>query len=122
MQWCDVLIVGGGFGGVCVARRLERLLAGRSERVLLVNSENFLTFTPLLPEAASGTLEPRHAVAPLRQVLRRATVIIGEVSHLDVGGRRATIVDLNGDDHDIAYRLLVLAPGAVPNIVPIPGL
>src|SRR3954453_4278293 len=101
MQGSDVLIVGGGFGGVMVARRLERLLAGRSERVLLVNAENFLTFTPLLPEAASGTLEPRHAVAPLRQILRRTTVITGEVSALDVAGRRATVVDLNGGQHDV---------------------
>lgn len=122
MAWYDVLIVGGGFGGVTVARRLERLLAGRSERILLVSPENFLTFTPLLPEAASGTLEPRHAVAPIRQLLRRTAVTTGEVVGLDVTARRAVIADLNDDEREVAYRALVLAPGSVPTTLPIPGL
>ena len=68
MQY-DVLIVGGGFGGAFAARELERLLRSRSARVLLVSPENFLLFSPLLPEAASGTIEPRHAVIPLRELL-----------------------------------------------------
>lgn len=122
MLWSDVLIVGGGFGGVTVARRLERLLRDRAERVLLVSPENFLTFTPLLPEAASGTLEPRHAVAALRQVLRRTTVMTGEITELDVTERRAVARDLNGDDHEVRYRILVFAPGGVPATAPIPGL
>jgi NADH dehydrogenase len=122
MLWSDVLVVGGGFGGVTVARRLERLLRGRAERVLLVSPENFLTFTPLLPEAASGTLEPRHAVAALRQVLHRTTVLVGEVTRLDAPARCATVRDLNGEDHEVRYRVLVFAPGGVPAVVPIPGL
>lgn len=122
MLWSDVLVVGGGFAGVTVARRLERLLASRAERVLLVSPENFLTFTPLLPEAASGTLEPRHAVASLRQLLHRTTVLVGEVTDLDARCRRATVLDLNGEPHEIAYRVLVFAPGAVPATAPVPGL
>jgi NADH:ubiquinone reductase (H+-translocating) len=119
---CDVLVVGGGFGATACASRLERLLRGRSERVLLVAPENFLTFTPLLPEAASGTIEPRHAVVPLRQLLRRTSLVIGEVEKLDLGGRRAVVVDLNGERHQVAWRTLVLAPGSVPSVLPIPGL
>ena len=67
MNQYDVLVVGGGFGGAFAARKLEHLLRGRGERVLLVAGENFFLFSPLLPEAASGTLEPRHAVIPLRE-------------------------------------------------------
>ena len=52
-------IVGGGFGGAYAARELERTLGHRSERVVLVTPENFLLFSPLLAEAASGTIEPR---------------------------------------------------------------
>jgi NADH dehydrogenase len=121
-DWYDVLIVGGGFGGAFCAHRLERLLQGRSERVLLVAPENFLLFSPLLPEAASGTLEPRHAVIPLRELLRRTHVLTGRVDGLDVAGRRAAVIDLNGERHDIGFATLVMAPGAVPTTLPIPGL
>jgi NADH dehydrogenase len=122
MNQYDVLVVGGGFGGAFAARRLEQLLRGRAERVLLVAPENFFLFSPLLPEAASGTLEPRHAVIPLREFLPRTTVLTGEVTSLDAHGRRAKVVDLNGDSHEIAFRALILSPGSVPTTLPIPGL
>ena len=118
----DVLVVGGGFGGVFAARELERRFRGRAERVLLVAPDNFLLFSPLLPEAASGTLEPRHAVVPLREALRRTQVLTGEVRRVDVAGRTATVVDLNGEAHEVPYRALVLAPGSTPLTLPIPGL
>jgi NADH dehydrogenase len=122
MNQYDVLVVGGGFGGAFAARRLEQLLRGRGERVLLVAPENFFLFSPLLPEAASGTLEPRHAVIPLREFLPRTTVLTGEVTTLDPSGRRAKVVDLNGDAHEIAFRSLILSPGSLPTTLPIPGL
>ncbi len=122
MNQYDVMVVGGGFGGAFAARRLEHLLRGRGERVLLVAPENFFLFSPLLPEAASGTLEPRHAVIPLREFLPRTTILTGEVTSLDATGHRAKVVDLNGDAHDIAFRVLILSPGSRPTTRPIPGL
>ncbi|MBA2608027.1 MAG: NAD(P)/FAD-dependent oxidoreductase [Actinobacteria bacterium] len=122
MHQYDVLVVGGGFGGAFAARRLEHLFKGRGERVLLVAEENFFLFSPLLPEAASGTLEPRHAVIPLREFLPRTTVLTGEVTSLDVAGRRAKAVDLNGHSHEIAFRALILSPGSRPTTRSIPGL
>ena len=65
----EVLILGGGFGGLTAARRLERKLAPQSAKVTLVNDVNFMLYTPLLPGAAGGTLEPRHVVVPLREQL-----------------------------------------------------
>lgn len=118
----DVLIVGGGFAGTATARRLTQKLRGRSERVLLVSPENFLTFTPLLPEAASGTLEPRHAVVPLRQLLPRTDVLAGSITSLDIRNRHATVDDANGERHEVHYRFLVLAPGSTPTTFSIPGL
>lgn len=122
MNQFDVLVVGGGFGGAFAARRLEYHLGGRSERVLLVAPQNFFLFSPLLPEAASGTLEPRHSVIPLREFLPNTTILTGDVAELDANGKRAKVVDLNGDIHEVAFRSLVLSPGSVPTTLPVPGL
>ena len=65
----NVVIAGGGFGGLHAARRLERRLPRHSARITLVTDQNFLLYTPLLPGAASGSLEPRHVVVPLREEL-----------------------------------------------------
>ena len=67
----DVVIAGGGFAGANAARELERILPRQSTRLILVNDVNFLLYTPLLPEAAAGMLEPRHVVTPLRDMLNR---------------------------------------------------
>ncbi|MDQ3895942.1 MAG: NAD(P)/FAD-dependent oxidoreductase [Actinomycetota bacterium] len=126
MRHFDVLIVGGGFGGATAARHLQDLLARRGRpggpRVLLVAPENFLLFAPLLPEAASGTIEPRHAVIPLREMLHRTQLLVGEVTDVDVASRKAMAVDLTGEQHDISWDQLVLAPGSVPSVIEIPGL
>ncbi|HVL93252.1 MAG TPA: NAD(P)/FAD-dependent oxidoreductase [Acidimicrobiales bacterium] len=118
----DVLIVGGGFAGVFAARAAEHRLKGRAVRIVLVAPENFLLFSPLLPEAASGTIEPRHAVVPLRELLGGTELLAGEVASLDVAGHRAEIRDIDGNVLTVHYRTLVLAPGSEPVTSPIPGL
>ena len=69
MAW-NVVILGGGFGGLYTARKLEKVLPAGSARVTLINDVNFMLYTPLLPGAAGGTLEPRHVVVPLREQLK----------------------------------------------------
>jgi NADH dehydrogenase len=98
------------------------MLHGRGRRVLLVAPENFFLFAPLLPEAASGTIEPRHAVIPLREMLRRTELLVGEVKSIDLEGRTAVAEDLTGARHDISWNQLVLSPGSVPVVVAVPGL
>jgi NADH dehydrogenase len=110
-----VLILGGGFAGGYVARLLGRRGA------TVVSRENFMLYTPLLPEAASGTLEPRHTVVPLRVMCPHAELLIGEVESVDLDARRATITS-EEDSHVVHWRDLVLALGAVPRTVPVPGL
>lgn len=107
----DVLVLGGGFAGAYVAK----LLHGRKATV--VSSENFMLYTPLLPEAASGTLEPRHTVVPLREMCPDAELILGHVDSIDVEARTATV-----GERTIRWRDLVLAIGAVPRTLPVPGL
>jgi NADH:ubiquinone reductase (H+-translocating) len=107
----DVLIVGGGFAGAYVAR----LLRGREATI--VSPENYMLYTPLLPEAASGTLEPRHAVVPLRVMCPRAELLLGRVESVDLEAGTVTAAG-----RTIRWRDLVLALGAVPRTVPVPGL
>lgn len=122
MSSYDVLIVGGGFGGALGARRLEKRLARSGRRALLVAPANFMLFSPLLAEAAAGTIEPRHCVIPLRELLRNTEVQVGHVVSLDPHHRQAQVEDLNGERHEVQFEAALLAPGSVPSIVPVPGL
>jgi NADH dehydrogenase len=118
----DVLIVGGGFGGAIAARSLERSPGGGDVRATLVAPDNFLLFSPILPEAASGTIEPRHAVIPLRELVEHTSVVAGRVESIDLAGRVAVVVDAGGHRREVSFKALVLSPGSVPSIIPIPGL
>jgi NADH dehydrogenase len=90
--------------------------------VLLVAPENFLLFAPLLPEAAAGTIEPRHAVIPLREMLRRTQLLVGQVVSVDVEAHTAVAEDLTGARHELSWGQIVLSPGSVPSVVEVPGL
>ena len=90
--------------------------------MLLVAPENFLLFAPLLPEAASGTIEPRHAVIPLREMLRRTQLLVGQVTDIDIDAHTAVAEDLTGARHELSWDQLVLSPGSVPSVIAVPGL
>jgi NADH:ubiquinone reductase (H+-translocating) len=121
MSW-HVVIAGGGFGGFYAARRLERILPHQSARVTLVTGENFLLYTPLLPGAAAGTLEPRHVVIPLREELARTDIALGRVTGLDAGARTLRYTSVDGEDAELTYDQLILALGSITRVPPIPGL
>ena len=117
-----ILIVGGGYGGMHTALRLERLLHPGEATVTVADSRSYMTYQPLLAEAAAGNLEPRHVVVPLRGVLRRTQVIKAAVSSIDHGSRVAYLTTGDGADTPLRYDVLVLAPGSVSRVLPIPGL
>jgi NADH:quinone reductase (non-electrogenic) len=121
MAW-NVVIAGGGFGGYSVARGLERAMLPQSTRITLVNDVNFLLYTPFLPEAAAGTLEPRHVVTPLRDVLRHTHLRLGVVTGRDPARRTVTIQDADGGERELPYDQLVVSLGSVSRVLPIPGL
>jgi NADH dehydrogenase len=109
------LVLGGGFAGGYVARLLGA--AGAT----IVSPENFMLYTPLLPEAASGTLEPRHVVVPLRSMCPQAELLLGQATALDADARLLR-VDTHDGEVDVSFDRLVVALGAIPRSLPIPGL
>ena len=81
-----------------------------------------MLYTPLLPEAASGTLEPRHVVVPLRQMCPHAEMLLGRVTAIDVEQRTAHVETPEAGSFEISWEHLVLALGAVARTLPVPGL
>ena len=108
-----VLILGGGFAGATVAREF----GGGT----LVSEEHALLFTPMLPEVASGTLEPRHVTVPLRSMCPGTELMVGRATGLDVE-RRCVTVDNEVGRLELAFEQLVIAVGATSRVLPIPGL
>src|SRR5689334_8167862 len=109
------LVLGGGFAGAYVARLLGR--GGAT----IVSPQNSMLYTPLLPEAASGTLEPRHVVVPLRQMCPHAELVLGKAVALDHESRAVAVESIAGP-LEISYERLVVALGAVSRVFPVPGL
>ena len=115
--------MGGGYVGLYAALGLQRRLRPDEATITLVNPESFALYQPFLPEAASGSIEPRHVVVPLRPLLRRRSrLITGTVESLDHERRTAAIVPAGGEPFELPYDVVVLAPGSVSRVLPIPGL
>ncbi|MDX6662180.1 MAG: hypothetical protein QOG09_282 [Solirubrobacterales bacterium] len=121
MAW-SVVIAGGGFAGSTCARHLERVLPKQSTRLTLVNDVNFMLYTPFLPEAAAGTLEPRHVVTPLREILSRTYLRLGAIDGHDPAAKTVSLRSHDGEHEELRYDQLVLALGSVSRVLPIPGL
>jgi NADH dehydrogenase len=117
-----ILIVGGGYIGMYTALGLLKRVPPGSLDVTLVAPESFMLYQPLLPEAASGNIEPRHVVIPLRRVLRQASLVTGRLEGLDHAARTATTRPIDGRPYRLGYDHVVLGLGAVSRVLPIPGL
>ncbi|GHA43393.1 NADH dehydrogenase [Streptomyces purpurascens] len=126
-----ILVVGGGYVGMYTALRLQRRLKRELDRgeveITVVTPDPYMTYQPFLPEAAAGAISPRHVVVPLRRVLDRCRVVIGEATAVDHAQRTATISTLATEEEGtggerLTYDELVLAPGSVSRTLPVPGL
>ncbi len=118
----QIVIAGGGFGGFYAARALERLNGARGARVTLVSDANFMLYTPLLPGAAGGTLDPRHVIVPLRSRLSRTELLIGSVTSASPEDRVLAVHRVDGERLALDYDHLLVALGSVSRTLPIPGL
>ncbi len=119
-----IVILGGGFGGAYAAQELERRLRPEEAEIVLINRSNYFIFYPLLIEAGTGSLHPRHAVVSLRAFLRRHTTFrMADVTGVDRASRRVTY-RLSGSDREetLDYDHLVIALGSVTKLPPVEGL
>ena len=126
-----ILVVGGGYVGMYTALRLQRRLKQELRQgtveITVVTPDPYMTYQPFLPEAAAGAISPRHVVVPLRRVLDRCHIVIGEVRSIDHAKRTATLTTLATEEEgtgteQLSYDELVLAPGSISRTLPVPGL
>jgi NADH dehydrogenase len=122
-----ILVVGGGYVGLYAALRLQRRLRRGEAEIVIVEPQPYMTYQPFLPEAAAGSISPRHVVVPLRRVLHKCRIVVGEVQAVDHDKRVATVTTPATDEEgglglEIPYDHLVLAPGSVSRTLPVPGL
>ena len=118
-----ILVLGGGFGGIYTAYHLEReFWSDPSVEVTLVSRNNYFLMTPLLFEAGTGVLEPRHAVNPIRPMFKKARFVEAAVERIDFDTRR--VFARHSPDnfiYELDYDHLVLALGGTTNLKLIPG-
>ena len=120
----EVLILGGGFGGVYTALEFEKRLRRRRDvGVTLISAENYFLFQPMLPELVSGSVETLHILTPLRSLLSRTQVFTGEVQTIDVPARQVLVsTGLEDRVYPVAFDSLVLALGSVSDLSRYPGI
>jgi NADH:ubiquinone reductase (H+-translocating) len=118
----EILIVGGGYIGMYTARRLERLLRRGEATVTVVDPRGYMTYQPFLAEAAGGSIEPRHVVAPLPRVLRHTRLLTGKIVSIDHAARQAVFAPAQGPERVLPYNVLVMAAGSISRTPPIEGL
>src|SRR2546430_2225737 len=118
-----IVILGGGFGGVYAAIHLEKLLAREGAiEICLVSRDNFFLFTPMLHEIAASDLEITNIVNPLRKLLRKVEVLVGDVNQIDLPNKRVSISPgYCKRSLQIDYDHVVIALGSVTNFYDLPG-
>ncbi|GIM93873.1 NAD(P)/FAD-dependent oxidoreductase [Paractinoplanes toevensis] len=116
-----IVIVGAGFAGFAAARKLTKLSSGSAD-IVVINPTDYFLYLPLLPEVATGLLEPRRVTVPLATALPGVRVVLGSVETFDLDGRTVTVRDPEGATRTIGYHRLVIAAGSVNKLLPVPGV
>jgi NADH dehydrogenase len=118
-----IVILGGGFGGVYAAIHLEKLLTREGAvEICLVSRDNFFLFTPMLHEIAASDLEITNIVNPLRKLLHKVEVLVGDVNQIDLPNKRVLISrGYRNRSQQVEYDHLVIALGSITNFHDLPG-
>jgi NADH dehydrogenase len=117
-----IVIVGGGYVGMYTALGLQRKLGPGSAEITVIDPQSNMTYQPFLPEAAAGSVEPRHVVVPLRKVLGKCSVVTAAATKITHARKTVTVQAAEGEPYEISYDLLIVCPGSVSRLLPIPGL
>jgi len=129
-----IVILGGGFGGVYCAKRLESLLAKRKihAQIILISKQNFFVFTPMLPQVVSGMIESNHVVVPIRQILKKTMFYEADVISIDeknsqvilrvnndngVDDNASSLTSISSSDLTLEYDHLVISLGSDTNFM-----
>jgi NADH dehydrogenase len=122
MSPSSVVVVGGGFAGFSAARTLERVLPAHAADLTLISATDHLCYSPLLPEVASGRLDPRRIAVPLHARLRRTRVLQATVEDVDFDRRMLDLRTSSGPVEPLAWDRLALTTGSVTRTLPTPGV
>ncbi|MFQ5914270.1 MAG: NAD(P)/FAD-dependent oxidoreductase [Nitrospinota bacterium] len=119
-----ILILGGGFGGIYAALRLEKAFAREEDvEVTLINRDNYLLFSPMLPEVTSSSIEAKHIITPIREFFRKARFMDSKVAAIDFEKRLVHASHCpQCMDFSLEFDHLVLALGSVTSFHGLPGV
>ena len=112
-----VLILGGGFAGIECCLNLESHFRQDDEvEITLISEDNFLLFTPMLPQVASGTIETRHIVTPIRTLIKKTRFFEAKIKNIDPYGKTITLFG-TAENRGVVlhYDFLVIALGSQTN-------
>ncbi len=127
-----ILILGGGFAGIGVLKKLQNeFYTDNNVEITLIDKDNFLLFTPMLPEVASGAIETRHIVTPIRAFCKKAKFFEANVKSIDLDNKQVILTHTIGrlqqhnpqtqfqtgnlHEHTLKYDYLVIALGSENN-------
>lgn len=118
-----MVVVGGGFAGFYALKGLSKRLPAGTAELVLVTPTDYLLYSPLLPDVATGALDPRHIAVSLRRALPRVRLVLGRVTSVDLPARSVTVQGGEGsaDQHE-RWDRLVLVPGSITRSFDIPGV
>jgi len=119
----QILLLGGGFGGLYAALELEKTIAKNPDvEITLINKENYILFTPMLHEVAASDLDITHIVNPIRKLLKRIRFFHGEALSIDLERKRVVAAHSKEQhEHELEYDYLVIALGSETNFHNLPG-
>ena len=119
----QIVILGGGFGGVYTAMQLEKMLRPGEASISLVNTENYFVYQPMLPEVISGSIAITDVVCPIRRLCPRTQLIMREVQHIDLQKQTVTVSrGFRPRQMELPYDYLVVALGGETNFYGMPGM